>query len=284
MEHDVENQAEPESQADAQALAIPEAAATVVPAVDLGGVALILEALLLAADGPLSIEQLVKLVGSEFNLGKRELREALTLLAGRHTATASELVEVASGWRLQVRPQYAEWVSRLWQEKPPKYSRALLETLALIVYRQPITRGEIEEVRGVAVSSNILRTLLERGWIRELGHKEVPGRPALFGSTAQFLDDFNVKSLNQLPSLPDIKDLEQLEAALARLGADALPPVDDEDEETSEPADRENADAGIVDPPPEPEPGHPQDPAASADNDGDPPGSDPASATDTKAS
>ncbi|GAC1631404.1 MAG: hypothetical protein NVS9B10_24800 [Nevskia sp.] len=201
------------------------------PAVDLGGIALILEALLLAADGPLSIEQLVKLVGSEFNLGKRELREALLLLGERQAQTASELVEVASGWRLQVRPQYAEWISRLWQEKPPKYSRALLETLALIVYRQPITRGEIEEVRGVAVSSNILRTLLERGWVRELGHKEVPGRPALFGSTAQFLDDFNVKSLNQLPSLPDIKDLEQLEAALARLGADALPPVDDEDDE-----------------------------------------------------
>ena len=198
--------------------------------VDLGSIALILEALLLAADGPLSLDQLVKLVGVEFNLGRRDLRDALTLLAERRNETASELVEVASGWRLQVRSEYAEWISRLWQEKPPKYSRALLETLALIVYRQPITRGEIEDVRGVAVSSNILRTLLERGWIRELGYKEVPGRPALFGSTAQFLDDFNLKSLDQLPALPDIKDLEQLEAALARLGAGAALAEEDEGE------------------------------------------------------
>lgn len=209
---------------------LPVEAAADAPAVDLGGIALILEALLLASDAPLSLDQLVKLVGLEFNLGKRELRDALSLLAERRADTASELVEVASGFRLQVRPQYAEWIARLWHEKPAKYSRALLETLALIVYRQPITRGEIEEVRGVAVSSNILRTLLERGWIRELGHKEVPGRPTLFGSTAQFLDDFNLKTLNQLPPLPDVKDLEQLEAALARLGAGALPPVEDDED------------------------------------------------------
>ena len=211
--------------------ALPVEAAAEAAVVDLGSIALILEALLLASEAPLSLDQLVKLVGVEFNLGKRELREALSLLGERHAGTASELVEVASGFRLQVRPQYAEWVARLWQEKPAKYSRALLETLALIVYRQPITRGEIEEVRGVAVSSNILRTLLERGWIRELGHKEVPGRPTLFGTTAQFLDDFNLKTLNQLPPLPDVKDLEQLEAALAKLGAGALPPVEDEDED-----------------------------------------------------
>lgn len=211
--------------------ALPVEASAEAAVVDLGGIALILEALLLASEAPLSLDQLVKLVGVEFNLGKRELREALSLLGERHAGTASELVEVASGFRLQVRPQYAEWVARLWQEKPAKYSRALLETLALIVYRQPITRGEIEEVRGVAVSSNILRTLLERGWIRELGHKEVPGRPTLFGTTAQFLDDFNLKTLNQLPPLPDVKDLEQLEAALAKLGAGALPPVEDEDED-----------------------------------------------------
>ena len=211
--------------------ALPVEASAEAAVVDLGGIALILEALLLASEAPLSLDQLVKLVGVEFNLGKRELREALSLLGERHAGTASELVEVASGFRLQVRPQYAEWIARLWQEKPAKYSRALLETLALIVYRQPITRGEIEEVRGVAVSSNILRTLLERGWIRELGHKEVPGRPTLFGTTAQFLDDFNLKTLNQLPPLPDVKDLEQLEAALAKLGAGALPPVEDEDED-----------------------------------------------------
>jgi segregation and condensation protein B len=217
-----------------QALVLSEDAASETPAVDLAQIALIFEALLLAADGPLSLDQLNKLVGVEFNLQKRELRTALTLLGSRYEGSASQLVEVASGWRLQVRPEYAEWVARLWQEKPPKYSRALLETLALIIYRQPITRGEIEDVRGVAVSSNILRTLLERGWIRELGHKEVPGRPALFGSTAQFLDDFNLKSLDQLPALPDIKDLEQLEAALARIGG-ALPAPSDDGDDAPEP-------------------------------------------------
>jgi segregation and condensation protein B len=179
---------------------------------------LILEALLLAADGPLPLDQMQKLVASEFNLGRKELRAALERMSARYANSASELHEVATGWRLQVRPEYGEWVGRLWQEKPPRYSRALLETLALIVYRQPITRGEIEDVRGVSVSTNILRTLLERGWVREVGHKEVPGRPSLYGTTPQFLDDFNLKSLDQLPSLPEIKDLEQLEAAMARLG------------------------------------------------------------------
>ncbi|MDR3417335.1 MAG: SMC-Scp complex subunit ScpB [Nevskia sp.] len=198
---------------------------------------LILEALLLAADGPLPLDQLQKLVGSEFNLARRDLRAALERMAGRYADSASELREVAGGWRLQVRPEYGEWVCRLWQEKPPKYSRALLETLALIVYRQPITRGEIEDVRGVAVSSNIVRTLLERGWVRELGCKEVPGRPALYGTTPQFLDDFNLKSLDQLPALPQIKDLEQLEAALARLGqggAAAPPPAEAQAEAETE--------------------------------------------------
>src|SRR5205085_10194902 len=113
-----------------------------------------------------------------------------------------------------------------WQEKPPKLSRALLETLALICYRQPITRGEIEEIRGVSLSPNITRTLIERGWIREVGVKEVPGRPALLGTTQQFLDDLNIKSLDQLPTLPEIKDLAQLEAALAKLGVEAKLPAE----------------------------------------------------------
>lgn len=182
---------------------------------------LILEALLLAADAPLPLEQMQKLVASEFNLGRKDLRAALERMSARYADTACELQEVASGWRLQVRAEFGEWVGRLWQEKPPKYSRALLETLALIVYRQPITRGEIEDVRGVAVSTNILRTLLERGWVREVGHKEVPGRPALYGTAPQFLDDFNLKSLDQLPTLPEIKDLDQLEAAMKRLGQNA---------------------------------------------------------------
>jgi segregation and condensation protein B len=177
----------------------------------------ILEALLLASEAPLSLDALQKLVGVELNIGKAELRVALHRLAERLGGGATELREIGSGWRIQVRQDYAQWVGRLWQEKPPKLSRATLETLALIVYRQPITRGEIEDVRGVAVSPNILRTLIERGWVRELGHKEVPGRPALFGTTQQFLDDFQLKSLDQLPSLPEIKDIAQLDAALARL-------------------------------------------------------------------
>jgi segregation and condensation protein B len=201
---------------------LPEAVAEQLPEQAYGRrLELILEALLLAADAPLPLEQMQKLVASEFNLGRKDLRAALERMSARYADTACELQEVASGWRLQVRAEFGEWVGRLWQEKPPKYSRALLETLALVVYRQPITRGEIEDVRGVAVSTNILRTLLERGWVREVGHKEVPGRPALYGTAPQFLDDFNLKSLDQLPTLPEIKDLDQLEAAMKRLGQNA---------------------------------------------------------------
>lgn len=178
----------------------------------------ILEALLLASELPLSVEQLHRLLGNELGVAKKDLREALERLATGLEGRAAELKEVASGWRIQVRADYAEWVSKLWQEKPPRLSRALLETLALICYRQPITRGEIEEVRGVALSPNIIRTLLDRGWIREVGVKEVPGRPSLFGTAQQLLDDLNLKSLDDLPSLPEIKDPQQLEAALARLG------------------------------------------------------------------
>lgn len=183
----------------------------------------VVEALLLAADQPIAIEQLVKLVAVDYPVSKRDLRLALEQLDQRLQHSASELCEVASGWRIQVRAAYADIVARLWQEKPPKLTRALLETLALICYRQPITRGEIEDVRGVAVSSNILKTLLERGWIREVGVKEVIGRPALFGTTHQLLDDLNLKSLDQLPELPAIKDMEQLEAALTRLTETTAP-------------------------------------------------------------
>lgn len=182
----------------------------------------IVEALLLSADQPLSMDQLQRLLGAEPGVTRRDLRAALDLLGARVGQGALELREVASGFRIQVRSQYAGWVARLWQEKPPKYSRALLETLALVCYRQPITRGEIEDIRGVAVSSSILRTLLDRGWIRELGYREVPGRPALFGTTQQFLDDFNLRTLDQLPALPEVKDLEQLEVSLARLADAAM--------------------------------------------------------------
>ena len=178
----------------------------------------ILEALLLASEQPLSTEQLYRLLAADLGVGKKDIREALDRLSATLADRAAELQEVASGFRIQVRRDYAEWVSRLWQEKPPKLSRALLETLALVCYRQPITRGEIEEVRGVALSPNIVRTLLERGWIREVGQKEVPGRPSLFGTTPQFLDEFNLKSLDDLPALQEIKDPAQLEAALLKLG------------------------------------------------------------------
>ena len=187
------------------------------PAHDLERLSRLVEALLLAADQPLSLDALVKLLAPDAPVGRRELRLALEKLEQRLADGAAELREVASGWRIQVKAEYAEVVARLWQEKPPKLTRALLETLALVCYRQPITRGEIEDVRGVAVSSNILKTLLERGWIREVGVKETPGRPSLFGTTPQLLDDLNLKSLDQLPELPAIKDLDQLEAALTRL-------------------------------------------------------------------
>lgn len=188
---------------------------------------LILEALLLAADQPLSVDQLFRFFMSEGGVTKKDVRAALDQLGEQTRDRAVELREVAGGFRLQVRAEYSDWVGKLWQEKPPKYSRALLETLALVCYRQPVTRGEIEEIRGVSLSPTIIKTLLERGWVREVGVKEVPGRPALLGTTQQFLDDFNLKSLDELPTLPEIKDPQQLEAALLRLNA-AAPAQDNE--------------------------------------------------------
>ena len=198
----------------------------------------ILEALLLAADQPLSLDQLFRMFMAEGGVTKKDVKAALELLGRQLDGRAVELREVASGYRLQVRADYAEWVGKLWQERPPRFSRALLETLALVCYRQPITRGEIEEIRGVSLSPNIVKTLIERGWVREVGVKEVPGRPALLGTTPQFLDDFNLKSLDELPSLPEIKDPAQLEAALLRLGQNApteSPAATAPDETTEQP-------------------------------------------------
>lgn len=165
-----------------------------------------LEALLLSTEQSLSLKQLEAVFEAE-QLSALEIKQALVALAQRCQEHSYELRETASGYRLQTRSDYREWVLRLQEEKPPRYSRALLETLALIAWRQPITRAEIEEVRGVAVSSHIIRTLQEREWIRQLGHKEVPGRPALWGTTRQFLDYFNLKSLDDLPNLADLKQL-----------------------------------------------------------------------------
>ena len=174
----------------------------------------ILEGALLAAGKPLSLEQFEKLFPEAERPSRDSLRKALVDLAESCAGHAYELVEVASGWRMQIRRELGPWISRLWEEKPPRYSRALLETIALIAYRQPITRAEIEEVRGVAVSTQIIKTLLEREWIRVLGHRDVPGRPALYGTTRQFLDYFNLKSLDELPTLAEIKDLDQLHPEL----------------------------------------------------------------------
>jgi len=170
----------------------------------------ILEALFAASDKPISINQLFELfVGDIDQPSKDDIRKAIEGLTDKYQHSGIELKQVASGFRLQVRADFEPWVARLWEQKPPRYSRALMETLALIAYRQPITRGEIEDIRGVSVSTNIIRTLEERDWVKSLGHKEVPGRPTLYGTTREFLDYFNLKSLNELPTLAEIRDLDQ---------------------------------------------------------------------------
>ena len=175
----------------------------------------VIEASLMAADGALSMDRLMRLFEQDVDQPTRvQVRGALASLQRECEGRGVELRKVASGWRYQTRADVQPWVARLWQEKPPRYSHALLETLSLIVYRQPITRGEIEEVRGVSVSSNIIKTLLEREWVRVVGHKEVPGRPALYGSTQQFLDYFNLKSLEEMPSLAELKDLDLMHPEL----------------------------------------------------------------------
>ena len=179
----------------------------------------ILEACLLVAARPMSVAQLEALFEGDDERPTRDgIRAALAALGADYEGRGIELVEVASGFRLQSRAEVQRWVSRLFQERTPRYSRALLETLVLVAYRQPITRGEIEEVRGVAVSSNIVRTLQERQWIREVGYKDVPGKPALLGTTRQFLDYFNLKRLEDLPTLGELKDLDAFDAVLAETG------------------------------------------------------------------
>ena len=176
----------------------------------------ILEALFAAADRPLSVNAIFDLFAGDVEQpDKDDIRKAIHQLMEQYAGSGLELKQVASGFRFQVKPAYETWVSRLWDQRPPRYSRALLETLALIAYRQPITRGEIEDIRGVSVSTNIIRTLQEREWVRPLGHKDVPGKPALYGTTRAFLDYFNLKTLNQLPTLAEIRDLDQYNPELA---------------------------------------------------------------------
>jgi segregation and condensation protein B len=175
----------------------------------------IVEAALLAAAQPLSLAQLGSLFPDDAPAPADSIEKALESLREESAARGIELVEVASGFRFQIRDEVQPWVARLWAERQGRYSRALLETLALIAYRQPITRGEIEQIRGVAVSSNMVRTLEEREWIRVVGHRDVPGKPALYGTTRTFLDYFGLKSLDQLPPLTELHDFPELEPQLA---------------------------------------------------------------------
>ena len=172
-------------------------------------VKMIVEGLLLAAGRPLTLDNIALVFDEKERPDRKELKAVMHAISKECNDRGFELKEVASGYRFQVKQELSEWIAKLWEEKSPRYTRALLETLALIVYRQPITRGDIEEIRGVGVSPNIIRTLLDREWVRVVGHRDVPGRPAMFATTKRFLDYFNLKSLQELPPLSEIKDLDK---------------------------------------------------------------------------
>lgn len=218
----------------------------------------VVEAALLAAGRPLTLEELMSVFDERDGSSAEEVRGAIAALTQEYETRGLELLEVASGFRIQIRAAVAQPVARLWQERPAKYSRALLETLALIAYRQPITRGEIEQIRGVTVNPNIIKTLHERNWIRVVGHRDVPGKPELLGTTREFLDYFSLKKLDDLPTLAQLKELEDLRVQLTLPGAEAQvltdpqeplnaaadidsavdidPPADDDDEPSAESA------------------------------------------------
>ncbi len=192
----------------------------------------IIEAALLTVGKPLDIDRMLDLF-DEFNRPTRQdVRSAIDKITKSCSNRGFELAKVSSGYRFQVKQEFSPWISKLWEERPQRYSRALLETLALIAYRQPITRGDIEDIRGVAVSSNIMKTLIERSWVRVVGHKDVPGRPAMYATTKQFLDYFNMQSLDQLPPLSEIRDLEAISLEIEK----QIEPVNDssENEENSD--------------------------------------------------
>jgi segregation and condensation protein B len=180
----------------------------------------VIEAALLAAGRPLTMDELVSVFDERDGSNAEEVRGAIAALTADYETRGLELFEVASGYRIQIKASVAQPVARLWQERPAKYSRALLETLALVAYRQPITRGEIEQIRGVAVNPHIVKTLLERGWIRVVGHRDVPGKPELLSTTREFLDYFSLKKLDDLPTLAQLKELEDLRMQLSLPGAD----------------------------------------------------------------
>jgi segregation and condensation protein B len=183
----------------------------------------VIEAALLAAGGPLPVAELLRLFDEAVRPSAQAVRAVLESLGAEYAGRGIELKETASGFRIQVRRELAAEISRLWPERAARYSRALLETLALIAYRQPITRAEIEAVRGVAVNPNIVRTMIERGWVRVVGHRDVPGHPELLGTTREFLDYFGLKSLDELPPLAELKALADLNLQLELAGAEAAP-------------------------------------------------------------
>ncbi len=186
----------------------------------------VLEAALLAAGRPLAADELVALFDERDGSNADEVHAAIAALRTEYETRGLELVEVASGYRIQIKHAVAQPVSRLWQERPTRYSRALLETLALVAYRQPITRGEIEQIRGVAVNPNIIKTLLERSWIRVVGHRDVPGKPELLGTTRDFLDYFSLQKLDDLPTLVQLKELEEMRIQLNLPGPEPIVPPD----------------------------------------------------------
>jgi segregation and condensation protein B len=206
----------------------------------------IIEASLMVSDSPLSVNDILKLFTEEEKPSNKEIKKVLTEIEADTVNKGYVLQKVANGYRFQVQDELAVWVSRLWEHRPPRYSRALLETLALVVYRQPITRAEIEDVRGVTVSGHIIRALLERKWVKVLGHKESPGRPAMYGTTKEFLDYFNLTKLQDLPELPDVSASADIHMELDLEGSETNPPnaeeglgEDPSDSETEEMESRE---------------------------------------------
>jgi len=210
-----------------------------------------LEGALLAAGQPLTLHQLGSLFDEHDRPGHGAIREALALLDAELGQRAVELVEVAGGYRLQIRDGLMPVISRLWAEKPPRYSRALLETLAIIAYRQPITRSEIEQIRGVSLSANILKTLQEREWIKVVGHRDMPGKPELLGTTKVFLDYFGLKGLDDLPTLAEIRDLDNIEPELALDDPDHPQAAQDDQQQTAQIDNRQTANESEQDPPAE---------------------------------
>lgn len=206
----------------------------------------VVEAALLAAGRPLSLDALQGLFDEIECPDKKALRTVLASLAEDYQGRGIEIAEVSTGWRIQVGQACSHWVSRLWDERPARYSRALMETLALIAYRQPITRGEIEDIRGVSVSTNIIKTLMEREWVRVVGQRDVPGKPSLYATTREFLDYFGLRSLDELPTLAELRDLDEINRELDLNDPDGVEPAPEEVDQASAGEDAEPDDTPIA--------------------------------------